>query len=271
MLHKLLQLYTRDRAVGATRSRSSSASRTSTSARRPRPSTRTRSASIMRDELKDADGALARFDQALDLDPTGMLKAFEAINKILTQKKDWKALERAFRKMLHRVTGKGDRGAGVQPLAQPRPHLPRPPASSSRARPRRSRWRAAAARERAGARDPRRALRAASRAAQGRRRRAPASCSRSDPYRVDSYRALYKLYFDAREYDSAWCVAAALQLPARRRTPSTRSSTSSTSPRGRSARRPPQQRALGEGPLPPGRGLRRRQALRGGHARRCCA
>ena len=38
-----------------------------------------------------------------------MLKAFEAINRILTQKKDWKELERAFRKMLHRVTGKGDR------------------------------------------------------------------------------------------------------------------------------------------------------------------
>ena len=36
------------------------------------------------------------------------LKAFEAINKILTQKKDWKQLERAFRKMLHRVVGQGN-------------------------------------------------------------------------------------------------------------------------------------------------------------------
>ena len=35
---------------------------------------------------------------------------------------------------------------------------------------------------------------------------------REDPYRVDSYRQLYKLYFDAREYDSAWCVAAALSF-----------------------------------------------------------
>src|SRR5262249_4933978 len=64
---------------------------------------------IMRDELKDAAGAVLRFEQALDLDPVGLLTAFEAINKILTQKKDWKGLERAFRKMLHRITGKGDR------------------------------------------------------------------------------------------------------------------------------------------------------------------
>jgi golgin subfamily B member 1 len=33
---------------------------------------------------------------------------------------------------------------------------------------------------------------------------------KNDPYRVESYRQLYKLYFSAREYDSAWCVAAAL-------------------------------------------------------------
>ncbi len=39
--------------------------------------------------------------RALDLDRR-QLKAFEAINKILTQKKDWKRLERAFRKMVRR-------------------------------------------------------------------------------------------------------------------------------------------------------------------------
>jgi hypothetical protein len=33
-----------------------------------------------------------------------------------------------------------------------------------------------------------------------------------DPYRVDSYRQLYKLYFDARDYDAAWCVSAALSF-----------------------------------------------------------
>jgi hypothetical protein len=33
---------------------------------------------------------------------------------------------------------------------------------------------------------------------------------RQDPYRVDSYQALYKLYFDARSYDKAWCLASTL-------------------------------------------------------------
>ncbi|MEO0324181.1 MAG: tetratricopeptide repeat protein, partial [Myxococcota bacterium] len=54
---------------------------------------------ITRDELKDIDLALQRFNEALDLDPD-QLKAFEAINKILNAKKDWKALERAYRKMI---------------------------------------------------------------------------------------------------------------------------------------------------------------------------
>jgi hypothetical protein len=35
---------------------------------------------------------------------------------------------------------------------------------------------------------------------------------RADPYRVESYRALYRLYFDAREYDKAWCLAATLSF-----------------------------------------------------------
>ena len=117
----------------------------------------------MRDELKDADAALARFEQALDLDPLGMLKAFEAVNRMLTQKKDWKGLERAFRKMLHRATGKGDRDARVQPLAQPRRDLSRPPAQLRERGGSVRHGVALAAREHARARDPGRDLRAACR------------------------------------------------------------------------------------------------------------
>ena len=82
---------------------------------------------ILRDELKDVEGALARFNEALDLDPT-QLKPFEAINKLLTQMKDWKNLERAFRKMLHRLMAhaRSRQGAAVQPVAQPRRDLSRP-------------------------------------------------------------------------------------------------------------------------------------------------
>src|SRR5690606_9492440 len=68
---------------------------------------------ILRDELKDVDGALARFNEALDLDVT-QLKPFEAINKLLTQLKDWKNLERAFRKMLHRLMGQNSTDVELQ-------------------------------------------------------------------------------------------------------------------------------------------------------------
>ena len=31
-----------------------------------------------------------------------------------------------------------------------------------------------------------------------------------NPYRIESYQKLYKLYFDARAYDKAWCLASTL-------------------------------------------------------------
>jgi hypothetical protein len=45
-------------------------------------------------------------ERALDNNPDH-LKAFEAIDRLLTQKKDWKELERNYRKMLKRVAGQG--------------------------------------------------------------------------------------------------------------------------------------------------------------------
>ena len=64
-------------------------------------------AQIYRDKEEDLDRAVEAFNETLDLNPF-FLEAFERINKILTQQKDWKQLERAFRKMLHRVAGKGN-------------------------------------------------------------------------------------------------------------------------------------------------------------------
>jgi tetratricopeptide (TPR) repeat protein len=57
---------------------------------------------IARDELGDADLAVERFSAALDEAP-GTAKAFEAIDKVLTERKDWKALARAYRKHLKRL------------------------------------------------------------------------------------------------------------------------------------------------------------------------
>ena len=64
-------------------------------------------AQIYRDKLNDLDRSVELFNEALDLNP-GYLQAFERINKILTQEKNWKQLERSYRKMLHRIAGKGN-------------------------------------------------------------------------------------------------------------------------------------------------------------------
>jgi len=62
-------------------------------------------AQLHRDQ-NDLGRAVELFNEALDLNPD-FLEAFERINKILTSQKDWKQLERSFRKMLHRIAGKG--------------------------------------------------------------------------------------------------------------------------------------------------------------------
>jgi tetratricopeptide (TPR) repeat protein len=163
---------------------------------------------ILRDKLEDEDAALERFNEALDLDGT-QLKPFEAVNKLLNERKDWKALERAYRKMLHRIINHGntdlehnlwhtlgiiyrDRqrnfdaaaesfkmAAGLKPdnaveheiLAELYATMP----DKTEEAIAEHQWLLAA-----------------------------------DPNRLESYRALYKLYFDARAYDKAWCIARTL-------------------------------------------------------------
>jgi golgin subfamily B member 1 len=166
---------------------------------------------ITRDELKDAAQALARFNQALDLDPAGMLKAFEAINKLLTQQKDWRELERAFRKMLHRISGKGDTGLEFN-LWHNLGVIYRDRQKSFEA--------AAEAFAMASRLQPENMLEHQILAEIY--AMVPARIQdaideqhillKNDPYRVDAYRALYKLHFDAHQYDKAWCVAATLHF-----------------------------------------------------------
>ncbi len=64
-------------------------------------------AQVFRDKLQEMDRAVELFNEALDLNPS-YLEAFERINKILTQDKNWKQLERSYRKMIHRIAGKGN-------------------------------------------------------------------------------------------------------------------------------------------------------------------
>ena len=167
---------------------------------------------ILRDELKDVEGALTRFNEALDADPT-QLKPFEAVNKLLTQLKDWKGLERAFRKMLHRV------------MAMPTPDKDL----------QFSLW------HNLGIiyRDRLKQLEAAGQAFKLASELKPEDQTehkilaeiysklpskfveavaefehllRQDPQQPEPYQSLYKLYFDAREYDKAWCIARTLSV-----------------------------------------------------------
>ncbi len=60
-------------------------------------------AAIQRDYLKDGFTAVRSFDKALDADPS-MLKAFQAIDQILTNERDYARQDRYYRKMLKRAT-----------------------------------------------------------------------------------------------------------------------------------------------------------------------
>ena len=166
---------------------------------------------ILRDELKDAGGALERFTQALDLDPLGQLKAFEAVNKILTVQKDWKNLERAYRKMLHRVTGKGDEALeynlwhSLGVIYRDRQRNLEAAAEAF----------AMASRMQPGNMQEHQILAELYGRVPGRIQDAINEHQvllRNDPYQADSYRELYKLYQGAGQYDRAFCVAAALSF-----------------------------------------------------------
>ncbi|MEE9386251.1 MAG: tetratricopeptide repeat protein [Nannocystaceae bacterium] len=58
---------------------------------------------LVRDMIGDPDAAIRRFETVLDADPL-QLKAFEAIDTLLTAAKAWHRLEQAYRRMLSRIS-----------------------------------------------------------------------------------------------------------------------------------------------------------------------
>jgi len=62
-------------------------------------------AAIYRDELKEPESAISYYNKTLDVDET-RLKAFEAIDRLLTKQKDWDGLERNYHQMIKRVRDK---------------------------------------------------------------------------------------------------------------------------------------------------------------------
>ncbi|HYO94767.1 MAG TPA: tetratricopeptide repeat protein, partial [Polyangiaceae bacterium] len=164
-------------------------------------------AQIYRDKIEDVDRAVELFNEALDLNP-GYLEAFERINKILTQQRNWKALERSYRKMLHRLAGKGNpelehtlwhqlgliyrdrlqqtdsaiesfRMAATTKPGQVLVHQILAELFESR-----ELWDDAIQEQRV--------------------------ILENEPLKLDAYRALYRLYLQKQSYDEAWCLAAAM-------------------------------------------------------------
>lgn len=62
---------------------------------------------MFRDQLGDTAEAAKFLNVALDTEPT-FLTAFQDLDALLTDAKDWKGLERAYRKMLERIATRGD-------------------------------------------------------------------------------------------------------------------------------------------------------------------
>lgn len=212
VLHKLLGLYQQtkqwDEAIGVIQRVSDLDERKSAKAKYAYTI-----AVILRDELKDTDRAIVKFDEALDLDST-QLKAFEAINKILNTKKDWKQLERAFRKMIRRVMTAGN------PDPELAFNLWHNLGVIYRDRLKHYESAVTAFNEAAQLRpdaDQEHVILAELYTLLGPEKLENAIAEhqwllRRDPYRVESYQALYRLYFDARAYDKAWCLAATLSF-----------------------------------------------------------
>lgn len=164
-------------------------------------------AQIYRDKIEDLDRAVELFNESLDLNPS-YLEAFERINKVLTQQKNWKQLERAYRKMLHRIAGKGNADLehtlwhqlgliyrdrlqqtdsaieAFKMAASNKPDTVVVRQILAELYEVGERWDEAIAEQRV--------------------------ILESEPLKIDAYRALYRLYLQKQSYDEAWCLAAAM-------------------------------------------------------------
>ncbi|MGA7120327.1 MAG: tetratricopeptide repeat protein, partial [Polyangiaceae bacterium] len=166
-------------------------------------------AQLYRDKEGDQDKAVELFSEALDLNPQ-YLEAFERINKLLTTKKDWKGLERAFRKMLRRMSTANVSNPELEfnlwhNLGLIYRDRLRDTTSAIESFKMATRFKPDEAVERQILAELYEAT-GQTEAAVGEH----ALVLQKDPLRVDPYRSLYKLYLRMHEYDRAWCMCAAL-------------------------------------------------------------
>ncbi|MBI4701491.1 MAG: tetratricopeptide repeat protein [Deltaproteobacteria bacterium] len=179
----------------------------------PKPDRRSRylftMAQVYRDKLDDPYHAAELFDEALDLNPE-YLEAFERLDKIYSSQNDWNKLERAYRKMIHRIHGQNktdlefklwhalgfvyrDRLADL--------------AKASEA------FKMAAALRPESAEEQ---LMLAQLAEQTGNLDEAFRCYRRlvmlDPMQFEPYRSIYTLCLQQQDYDGAWCVASVLSF-----------------------------------------------------------
>ncbi len=170
---------------------------------------------LLRDEMKSHDEAIDRFNMVLDDDPT-MLKAFQAIDTMVTLTRDWKTLERSYRKMLKRLPTDSHQGLKIT-LWGNLAEIYRSRMSDFKS--------AAAAFEVAAKLDPgniERHIKLAELYETLMREDPQAHVQQAvqqhqvliahEPFRYPSYNALYNIYTSAGHVDKAYCVAMVLSF-----------------------------------------------------------
>jgi len=166
-------------------------------------------AQIYRDKLEDMERAVELFNEALDLNPE-QLEAFERINKILTQERNWKQLERSYRKMLHRLAGKNN-----QELEHKLWHqlglIYRDRTGQTTEAIEAFRMSAGLVAE---APTQRQILAELYESTEqwGDAIKEQRRILQGDPLAIEPYLALYRLHLHKQAYDDAWCVAAAISF-----------------------------------------------------------
>ena len=168
---------------------------------------------MFRDQLENATEAIVFFNQALGED-AGFLEAFEAIDRLLTEAKDWTALQKNYRKMIERVgSDTSAEGRALQLL------LYRNLGEVYRSRLGMYEEAIASFQLASGLAPNDQTLHeiladlyarsgASGKAVIVQHHR----LIENEPNRVESYQTLYELYLRDNEVDRAWCVAGALSL-----------------------------------------------------------
>lgn len=168
---------------------------------------------IFRDEIENPEKAVEHFDNALD-NNLKMLKPFEAIDRILTQMKSWKELERAYRRMLRRVAEDEETGPEIDDVKFKlweglgeiyRSRLGHPQSAieafeiAAGLEPDNERIRLILTElyDEAGA-EPEKIV------------EQHRALIEHNPFRIESYKALFEAYLRDNEYDRAWCLASTL-------------------------------------------------------------